>query len=61
MSDVTIPRQRLRELEICAELGANMVIALDEGKGDLMAILIGLQAALSRYEALMALEKARIK
>jgi hypothetical protein len=59
MSDVLISKTKLRELEISTELAGNLALAISRGGGDLLAILIGAQAALAQYEAQMALEKAK--
>jgi hypothetical protein len=61
MTNVTIPKARLRELEICAELGANLVTAMADAKGDLIALMKGAMVALAQYEARMAVEKARVE
>jgi hypothetical protein len=59
VSDVLISKTKLRELEISTELAGNLALAISRGGGDLLAILIGAQAALAQYEAQMALEKAK--
>ena len=58
MSDVLIPLRRLRELEIAADLAANMLRAVSAADGKLVPMIDGMQEALAKYEARMALSDA---
>jgi hypothetical protein len=58
MTEVVISRQRLRELEICAELASNLLKAIGDADGQIFPMIARLQVVLSQYEARMAVADA---
>jgi hypothetical protein len=57
MSEVTITRHRLRELEICAELASNLLKAFADAK-EPRQMIDAIFPVLAQYEARMAVADA---
>jgi hypothetical protein len=58
MTDVTISKQRLRELEICASLGVELLGVFANEKADVVGLLLGMQEVLARYSTRITLMEA---
>jgi hypothetical protein len=59
MSEVTISRHRLRELEICAELASNLLKAFADAK-EPSQMITAILSVLAQYEARMAVSDAMV-
>jgi hypothetical protein len=58
VGDVTISKQKLRELEICASLGVELLGVFANEKSDVVGLLLGMQEVLARYSTRITLMEA---